>query len=112
MVSVVADHGYPGRFAVPLETVPGAPVAGKNRQSLIRRHAGQLERGERSRRVSPVVLAGNTQLGFDRLELLAAHDLVAAREPALEQLLHLGPGGERRMVVEVDVGEDGDRGRE
>ena len=54
------------------------------------------------------MLARDTKREVDRLELVAADDLGDMREPAVEELLHLGARRERRVVVEVDVEDDGD----
>ena len=70
-----------------------APVnSGSTRSAASRDDAGELERRQRGGGVSPVVLAGNSELQRRRLQLLASYRLGRLREPALEQLAHLGLG--------------------
>ena len=70
---------------------------------------GQLEHGERGGGIAAVVLAGDRELERDGLQRLAADDVRYVREPLLEErLAHLRLRAEGRVMVEVDVEEDGD----
>src|SRR5205807_3259774 len=91
-----------------LEAAPRPPELGEVRRGFGARKAGQLERRERGGGVATVVLARNPELDLGGFELVAAYGLSRPRQPTLEQLLDLGARAERRVVVEVDVRDDGD----
>src|SRR5207253_2060821 len=75
---------------------------------LLARDARELERRERCRRVASIVLARNSQLELDRLELVATHVGGRLGQPALEQVAHLPFGGKGHVMVELDVRHYGD----
>src|SRR5438105_14686225 len=108
MMRVLVVDGDAASLGDRLETTSDAPKLGQGRGSLGTRKAGQLECRECGRRVAAVVLARDAELEVGRLELVAAHRVLGARQPAVEQLLDLRAGAERRMVVEVGVRDDGD----
>ena len=108
MVRVAVQHGYSGGLALRLEPPPGAAELDDRRLGLGSRDTGELERREGCSRVASVVLSGHTKLELHGLELLRAHDLRHLAQPVLEERLHLGAGAKRRVVVEVDVEQDGD----
>ncbi len=104
---VVVDPNASG-LARELEPARRAAEAAERLGGLGPRDTGELERGERGGGVDPVVGARDGQRELHRLELPAAHDVRHLRRPAAEQLLDLGLGREGRVVVELDVGDDGD----
>ena len=113
MVGVVVEDAHPAGLAAQLE--PARRAARTRRApaaTAARSNPASLERRERAGRVQAVVLTGNGEREVDRLELVAAHDpgVREAGEPLGEERLDLGARGERRVVVEVDVRDDGDLG--
>ena len=108
MVPVVVVDPHPAPLAAQLEAAPGARELGEHAFGLLARHARDLERRKSRRRIAAVVLTRDRELERDGLELVPAHDLARTGEPVLEQLPHLGLGGEGRVVVELDVRQHGD----
>src|SRR5262245_55740201 len=108
MVRVVVVDPDTARLAHELEPTGGAAEFCKNGRRPSPIDTRQLEGGERARRVQPVVPARKRELDVRRLELPSPNDLRYLRQPPFQHRLDLGPRGERRVVVELDVRDDRD----
>ena len=108
VVRVVVVDRHAARRPVELEPPPHAAEAGQSAGGLFPVDAGQLERRQRRRSVSPIVIARHRKLETHRLQVVAPHRKFATRHPAVEELRHLGTGSKRRMVVEIDVRQHAD----
>ena len=108
MVRVAVEDGDAARLAFRLESASRSAELDDRGLGVGSRDAGELEGRERRSRVAPVVLARHREVELDGLELLGAHHVRHLAQPLLEERLDLGAGGERRVVVEVDVEQHGD----
>ena len=113
VVAVVVDdrHLASGhREPVHLEPPPGAGEAPDRRGGGVARHAGELERRDRGARVATIVLARDAERPLVRRGV--ANDVGNAREPPFELVLELGRGRVLRVVVQLEVRDDGDLRRQ
>src|SRR5919201_2361457 len=98
VVRIVVEYLDTAGLAATLEPASRAGELGQHRLSVAARNVQALERGERTGGVSPVVLAAKRQRSVVRRERFAPNDLGHVCEPALEQLLHLRPRAEGRVM--------------
>src|SRR5579859_8075062 len=110
MVRVAVEDAHATRLALRLEAASSSRELDDDALGVGSSDACELERGERRGRIPAVVLARHRELERDRLEFLRAYDVQHAREPLLEERLELCARGELRVVVEVQIEEDGDLG--
>src|SRR5256714_142206 len=103
-----AEPAAPSRLAFRLQAAAGTADLDERRLGVLARYACELECRERGGGVAPVVLTRHGEVELDGLELPGAHDLRHLAQPVLEERAELGPGRERRVVVEIDVEEHGD----
>src|SRR3954463_16428248 len=108
MVRVVVEDFHAGGRSPMLESAPGAGELREYPRDRVARDTRELECGNRAGGVLPVVGTCERQRPVVRLELLPAHDFRDLREPLRKKLFHLGLRRERRVVVKVDVRDDGD----
>ena len=112
VVTVVVVHGDATSRADELESPVDAGEPRDRSLGLPARHSRELERGECGGRVLAIVLAGDRELEGHRLELPAANDVRDTGEPLIEERREVGLRRVGRVVVELDVGDDGDLRRQ
>ena len=108
MVGVVVVDVDTSGLAAMFEPARRAAKLCQHACGFLTAHSGELERCERGRRVAPVVVARNRQRSVVRSELLSAHVCRDFCEPVLEKLGDFCVRAECRVMVEVDVRQDGD----
>src|SRR5205814_2071653 len=104
----------PAGLATVLEPPPGPAKLTQRYGRVVAGETRELERGQRTRRVQTVVLARHGELEVDRLQLSSPNDMPRGQTPGpgLKGLVHLGRRRKGRVMVEVDIRDDGDLGGE
>src|SRR5438270_9702437 len=95
-------------LAAPLQSSTHAPEVGQCTLRLRAVDPGELERHQRRRRVCPIVIACHCELAGVGIELVPARRRVCLSEERLEEELDLAMRRECRVVVEINVRNDGD----
>ena len=94
---------------------PACPgITPEDANSVRLRDPREPQRCERARGILAIVLPGDSEANVSRLEVGAPDDRRSAKlgDPTAKALFELGQGGERRVVVQLDVRDDGDLGLE
>ncbi len=114
MVSVVVVEPHATRFPTKIEPAARPGEVPESADSVRLRDPRELQGCKRTRRIPAIVLAWDSEANVSRLEVGAPHDrrFDTLGDPAAKALLELGQRGERRVVVELDVRDDGDLGLE
>ena len=114
MVGVVVDDAHAAGFPARLEPPPRAAELGERRQRVLPRHARELGARSAVAALRRLCSPGTASSAASGSELLPVDNLSLRqpREPVLEECLDLRPRTERRMVVEIEVRDHGDLGRE
>ena len=106
---VVEDFDAPG-LAAAFQAPSRAGELGKYRLGLAAPHSGQLECGYGASGIATVVFAGDSERPIVWRQMISPHDALRRNrcEPVFKELLDLRTRRERRVVIEIDVRNDGD----